>query len=172
MKDQLPWCSGHPRVPRKAPVGQSCCGGASTLSRSLGSQQETSPWLRRTDLPACRSLMLSLPHSCGRQHPQPRPSLPAPGSRLQPQPLPSPVLVAPWTVALNVNTCLRPHCNPAGSPPTHIHTHTCTRAHTQAHACAWSPDTLGDTGLGTATKQQLWCPWSPCPQSGRTGHIF
>lgn len=150
-------------------MGRARCRGASTRHRSLGSQQETSLWLRRTDLPANHSCSPCLTPLGGRIPSTPQ--LASPRLQVAATPSASPVLVAPWTVALNVNTRLRPHYNPAGSPPP-TYTHTCIRAHTQVHACAWSPNTLGDTGLGTATKQQLWCPWSPCAQSGRTGHII
>ena len=60
----------------------------------------------------------------------------------------------------------------------HVHSHarTYTRMHERAHTrtCVCGPPTLdwGDTRLGTATKQQLCCPWIPCPQSGQIGCVF
>lgn len=122
-------------------MGRARCRGASTRHRSLGSQQETSLWLRRTDLPANHSCSPCLTPLGGRIPSTPQ--LASPRLQVAATPSASPVLVAPWTVALNVNTRLRPHYNPAGSPPPHTH----TRAYVRTHRCmrAHGPPTLWGT---------------------------
>lgn len=133
MKDQFPWCSGHPRGPREGAGG---AGRAGTLqgpplgARSLGSHQETSPWLRKTEQPA--ELVLSTPRCCQRQHPY-LPQLDSPRVQVAANSLHLPQYPV---ASLNVNPRLRPHCTLVG-PLTlsRAHTHTNTHMRTHTGAC-------------------------------------